>query len=162
MQRKHPEEDLTFASLKKILTQPAAADQEARDERRQQMRHNFNTALFVDLKARHEKKESLLEYRITDIFARVPSLMVESPSNVQLKAYEPSRRQSISSDDATGAASTPESQRTLIAPGGAIAVSDVSRKVNVINNPFGELCNITYNVRGPPLFAVQFPEMFVY
>ncbi len=29
-------------------------------------------------------------------------------------------------------------------------------------NPFKELCNTTVNERGPPLFALKFPDLFVY
>lgn len=36
-----------------------------------------------------------------------------------------------------------------------------SEKIEITTNPFAGLCNLTINPRKPPLFAVQFPELFV-
>jgi len=33
---------------------------------------------------------------------------------------------------------------------------------HIYDNPLKEICNSEVNERGPPLFALKFPELFVY
>lgn len=51
-----PEEDLTFESMKKVLTEPPEVRKEAEAERRKQLSHTFRTATFSELVRRTQPK----------------------------------------------------------------------------------------------------------
>lgn len=51
-----PEEDLTFESMKKVLTEPPEIRKEAEAERRKQISHTFRTATFSELVRRTQPK----------------------------------------------------------------------------------------------------------
>lgn len=51
-----PEEELTFESMKKVLTEPPEIRKEAEAERRKQISHTFRTATFSELVRRTQPK----------------------------------------------------------------------------------------------------------
>lgn len=54
--QKLPEEELTFESMKKVLTEPPEVRKEAEAERRKQLSHTFRTATFSELVRRTQPK----------------------------------------------------------------------------------------------------------
>nr|CAH7716744.1 unnamed protein product [Callosobruchus chinensis] len=59
VQRKQTEEELTFESMKKVLTEPPEVRKEAEAERRKQLSHTFRTASFSELVRRTKPKVSI-------------------------------------------------------------------------------------------------------
>jgi hypothetical protein len=134
MPRKHPDEDLTFESLRKILKEPLSVEQEAREERRQQVVERYKTAPFPDLVAKSERKTTDLQHRLSEIFSKLPILTAPPPVVTVVRGV------SMEGEEEKG----------------------VKKVQSPVSNPFTGLCNYSYNARGPPLFAVQFPDLFVY
>lgn len=54
--QKLPEEDLTFESMKKVLTESSEVRREAEAEKREQINHTFRTAPFAELVKRTQPK----------------------------------------------------------------------------------------------------------
>lgn len=57
-QQRNPGENITFESLRKILSEPASVEQEAREERRHKIIESFRNEAFPDLVAKAERKVS--------------------------------------------------------------------------------------------------------
>ncbi|XP_023315429.1 protein EFR3 homolog cmp44E [Trichogramma pretiosum] len=95
VQRKLPVEELTFESMKKILTE-TNNDQEVEDEKRLQLSHLFRNAPFQDLVKKTQPKHEVLQSKLSDIFNnlmiehRSPPTSATSPpeSKLQTPAYE--------------------------------------------------------------------------
>lgn len=68
VQRKVPEEQLNFESMKKVLTEPPEVRKEAEAERRKQISHAFRTATFSELTRRTQPKHDILQNKLNDIF----------------------------------------------------------------------------------------------
>lgn len=162
MARKQPEEELTFASFKKILMQPASADQELRDERRQQLRHCYKTASFTELIARSERKATSYNYRVNEMLSNRVADLTERKSSSSDGGDSDVVRIELSTSVGNNVASYRNKPIDLqkTSPGGAVAVS---KQVNVIANPFNQLGHyITFNPQAPPLFAMNFPQLLVH
>lgn len=56
LQKKHPEEELTFESMKKILTESAEAKKVIEDERRMRITETFRSASFQELVNKTQSK----------------------------------------------------------------------------------------------------------
>jgi hypothetical protein len=61
--QKLPEEELTFESMKKVLTEPAETRKEAEARRRKQLSDTFRTATFSELVRRTQPKVRVEEVR---------------------------------------------------------------------------------------------------
>lgn len=59
--KKLPEEELTFESMKRVLTEPPEIRKEAEAERREQLNHTFRTATFSELVRRTQPKVCFLQ-----------------------------------------------------------------------------------------------------
>ncbi|CAH0551687.1 unnamed protein product [Brassicogethes aeneus] len=68
VQRKLPEEELTFESMKKVLSEPPEVRKEAEAERRKQISHTFRTATFSELVRRTQPKHEVLQNKLNEIF----------------------------------------------------------------------------------------------
>ncbi|CAH1970258.1 unnamed protein product [Acanthoscelides obtectus] len=68
VQRKHTEEELTFESMKKVLTEPPEVRKEAEAERRKLLSHTFRTASFSELVRRTKPKHDVLQSKLNEIF----------------------------------------------------------------------------------------------
>ncbi|XP_054722243.1 protein EFR3 homolog B-like [Uloborus diversus] len=71
--RKHPEEEITVESLKRILTESPTAKRQAEDVRRLRIIEEFRTAAFEDLVAKAEKQTVDLQNKLNEIFGKVPA-----------------------------------------------------------------------------------------
>ncbi|KAJ8963209.1 hypothetical protein NQ318_018675 [Aromia moschata] len=80
VQRKHPEEELTFESMKKVLTEPPEVRKEAEAERRKQLSHTFRTATFSEL-LRTQPKHDALQNKLNEIFQSLTVNGNRSPSD---------------------------------------------------------------------------------
>ncbi|XP_067006457.1 protein EFR3 homolog cmp44E [Anabrus simplex] len=70
-QRKHPEEELTFESMKKILSESPESKKEAEEEKRLQLSETFRTAAFEDLVSRTQAKNDILQNKLNEIFSKL-------------------------------------------------------------------------------------------
>ncbi|CAH1183017.1 unnamed protein product [Ceutorhynchus assimilis] len=89
--RKMPEEDLTFESMKKVLTEPIEVRKEAEAERRKQISQAFRTATFSELVRRTQPKHDILQNRLNEIFKSLSVTdagNVEEPKGTQIPTYE--------------------------------------------------------------------------
>lgn len=78
--RKHPGEEITVESLKKLLAEPSDAHRQAEEERRMQILEKFRTAAFEDLVARTESKTEALHNKLNEIFCKLaPSSLEHRP-----------------------------------------------------------------------------------
>ncbi|KAI4466114.1 hypothetical protein MML48_3g00021342 [Holotrichia oblita] len=68
VQRKLPEEELTFESMKKVLTEPPESRKEIEAERREQISHTFRTAPFSELVRKTQPKHDALQTKLNEIF----------------------------------------------------------------------------------------------
>ncbi|KAI4466111.1 hypothetical protein MML48_3g00021529 [Holotrichia oblita] len=68
VQRKLPEEELTFESMKKVLTEPPESRKEIEAERREQISHTFRTAPFSELVRKTQPKHDALRTKLNEIF----------------------------------------------------------------------------------------------
>ncbi|GJQ76302.1 putative protein EFR3 homolog [Trypoxylus dichotomus] len=68
VQRKLPEEELTFESMKKVLTEPPESRKEMEAERREQISHTFRTAPFSELVRKTQPKHDALQTKLNEIF----------------------------------------------------------------------------------------------
>ncbi|KAK4885965.1 hypothetical protein RN001_002236 [Aquatica leii] len=90
VQRKLPEEELTFESMKRVLTEPPEARKEAEAEKREQLSHTFRTATFSELVHRTQPKHDLLQNKLSEIFKSLStSEMHQSPSERNKKSSIP-------------------------------------------------------------------------
>ncbi|XP_069676587.1 protein EFR3 homolog cmp44E isoform X1 [Periplaneta americana] len=71
VQRKHPEEELTFESMKKLLSEPAENAKEAEEERRLQLSETFRTADFHVLVDRTHANNDILQNKLNEIFSKL-------------------------------------------------------------------------------------------
>ncbi|XP_066262550.1 protein EFR3 homolog cmp44E isoform X1 [Euwallacea similis] len=88
--RKLPEEDLTFESMKKVLTEPPEIRKEAEAERRKQISHTFRTATFSELVRRTQPKHDILQNKLNEIFKSLSESERSTPSeeSKKLPTYE--------------------------------------------------------------------------
>ncbi|GLV39615.1 stambha A [Carabus blaptoides fortunei] len=68
MQRKTPEEELTFESMKRVLTESNENKREEEAEKRQQLSETFRTAPFNELMRRTQPKHDILQNKLNEIF----------------------------------------------------------------------------------------------
>nr|CAI5832917.1 unnamed protein product [Callosobruchus analis] len=80
VQRKHTEEELTFESMKKVLTEPPEVRKEAEAERRKQLSHTFRTASFSELVRRTKPKHDVLQSKLNEIFKSLRTNENTSPT----------------------------------------------------------------------------------
>ncbi|XP_035226365.1 protein EFR3 homolog B-like isoform X2 [Stegodyphus dumicola] len=71
--RKHPEEEITVESLKRMLAESPTAKRQAEDERRLRIVEEFRTAAFEDLVAKAEQQTVDLQNKLNEIFGKVPA-----------------------------------------------------------------------------------------
>ncbi|CAL1272043.1 unnamed protein product [Larinioides sclopetarius] len=71
--RKHPEEEITVESLKRMLAESPTAKRQAEDERRLRIIEEFRTAAFEDLVAKAEQQTVDLQNKLNEIFGKVPA-----------------------------------------------------------------------------------------
>nr|CAH7716742.1 unnamed protein product [Callosobruchus chinensis] len=80
VQRKQTEEELTFESMKKVLTEPPEVRKEAEAERRKQLSHTFRTASFSELVRRTKPKHDVLQNKLNEIFKSLSTNENTSPT----------------------------------------------------------------------------------
>ncbi|XP_060532802.1 protein EFR3 homolog cmp44E isoform X2 [Cylas formicarius] len=95
VQRKMPEEDLTFESMKKVLTEPPEIKKEAEAERRKQISHTFRTATFSELVRRTQPKHDVLQNKLNEIFKSLSLSKIESPTEEPKKNETPTYEQNF-------------------------------------------------------------------
>ncbi|XP_042897803.1 protein EFR3 homolog B isoform X2 [Parasteatoda tepidariorum] len=71
--RRHPEEEITVESLKRMLAESPTAKRQAEDERRLRVIEEFRTAAFEDLVAKAEQQTVDLQNKLNEIFGRSPA-----------------------------------------------------------------------------------------
>ncbi|KAG8198928.1 hypothetical protein JTE90_015136 [Oedothorax gibbosus] len=71
--RRHPEEEITVESLKRMLAESPTARRQAEDERRLRIIEEFRTAAFEDLVAKAEQQTLDLQNKLNEIFGKVPA-----------------------------------------------------------------------------------------
>jgi len=136
--------------LKKILSAPANSDSEAKEERRLQILEVYRTTPFVDLVAQSEKNTTAFADTLNNILAKIPAMTEVSPSS-------PPEAEAAAAESAGIKKSSDETTDS----------SDghhVKRKESTSDkNPFADLgMSSSSSSKRPPLFAVQFPDLFVY
>nr|CAD7260497.1 unnamed protein product [Timema shepardi] len=75
--KKHPEEELTFESMKKILSESPDTKKEAEEEHRLQLSETFRTAAFEDLVSRTQAKNDILQNKLNEIFSKLSTNLVD-------------------------------------------------------------------------------------
>ncbi|KAJ8965964.1 hypothetical protein NQ314_003812 [Rhamnusium bicolor] len=95
VQRKYPEEELTFESMKKILTEPPEIRKEAEAERRKQLSHTFRTATFSELVRRTQPKHDVLQNKLNEIFKSLSLNENRSPTEENKKSNIPTYEQNF-------------------------------------------------------------------
>ncbi|XP_022250814.1 protein EFR3 homolog B-like isoform X2 [Limulus polyphemus] len=70
--RKHPQEEITVASLKKMMAEPLDVQQEEEKQRRLQVVEQFRTAAFEDLVAKTEQQTVDLQNKLNEILGKLP------------------------------------------------------------------------------------------
>ncbi|KAL3286449.1 hypothetical protein HHI36_000955 [Cryptolaemus montrouzieri] len=95
VQRKMPEEELTFESMKKVLTEPPEVRKEAEAERRKMLSHTFRTATFSELIRRTQPKHDLLQNKLNDIFKSLSVNEARSPTLEEKKPTVPTYEQNF-------------------------------------------------------------------
>ncbi|XP_018576301.1 protein EFR3 homolog cmp44E isoform X1 [Anoplophora glabripennis] len=85
VERKHTEEELTFESMKKVLTEPPEIRKEAEAERRKQLSHTFRTATFSELVRRTQPKHDVLQNKLNEIFKSLTINENRSPTEEDTK-----------------------------------------------------------------------------
>ncbi|KAF7284398.1 protein EFR3 homolog stmA isoform X2 [Rhynchophorus ferrugineus] len=93
--RKMPEEELTFESMKKVLTEPPEIRKEAEAERRKQISHTFRTATFSELVRRTQPKHDILQTKLNEIFKSLSVNENTSPSEEPKKNTVPTYEQNF-------------------------------------------------------------------
>lgn len=93
--RKLPEEELTFESMKKVLTEPPEIKKEAEAERRKQISHTFRTATFSELVRRTQPKHDILQNKLNEIFKSLSVNENTSPSEEPKKNEIPTYEQNF-------------------------------------------------------------------
>ncbi|XP_050305560.1 protein EFR3 homolog cmp44E isoform X2 [Anthonomus grandis grandis] len=93
--RKLPEEDLTFESMKKVLTEPPEIRKEAEAERRKQISHTFRTASFSELVRRTQPKHDILQNKLNEIFKSLSTNENTSPTEEPKKQEVPTYEQNF-------------------------------------------------------------------
>ncbi|XP_030764003.1 protein EFR3 homolog cmp44E isoform X2 [Sitophilus oryzae] len=94
--RKMPEEELTFESMKKVLTEPPEIRKEAEAERRKQISHTFRTATFSELVRRTQPKHDILQNKLNEIFKSLSTSDGNiSPSGDIQKSAQPTYEQNF-------------------------------------------------------------------
>ncbi|XP_049763760.1 protein EFR3 homolog cmp44E isoform X1 [Schistocerca cancellata] len=71
IERKQPEEKLTFESMKKILSDPGDSKKEAEEEKKIQLNNTFRTAAFEELFSRTQAKNDILQNKLNEIFSKL-------------------------------------------------------------------------------------------
>lgn len=71
VQKKYPEEDLTFESMKRVLSEPLDKAKEAEEEKRLHLSETFRTADFRDLVDRTHANNDLLQNKLNEIFSKL-------------------------------------------------------------------------------------------
>lgn len=71
--RRHPEEEITVESLKRMLAESPTAKRQAEEERRLRIIDEFRTAAFEDLVAKAEQQTVDLQNKLNEIFGKVPA-----------------------------------------------------------------------------------------
>ncbi|PSN53111.1 Protein EFR3 cmp44E [Blattella germanica] len=75
---KHPQEELTFEAMKKILTESSENAKEAEEERRLQLSQTFRTADFRDLVDRTHVNDDALQNKLNEIFSKLPTGLTDT------------------------------------------------------------------------------------
>ncbi|XP_065171331.1 protein EFR3 homolog cmp44E isoform X2 [Atheta coriaria] len=79
LQRKMPEEELTFESMKHVLSEPPEVRKEAENEKREQISNTFRTATFTELTKRTQPKHDVLHNKLNEIFKSISSSEENGP-----------------------------------------------------------------------------------
>lgn len=98
--RKHPEEEITVESLKKMMSEPLDADKETNEARRREIVETYRTATFEELVAKSEAQTDKLQNKLNEIFARL------TPSSVGIHGSGGSPHLSMSSHHQSDVSST--------------------------------------------------------
>ncbi|XP_044264219.1 protein EFR3 homolog cmp44E isoform X1 [Tribolium madens] len=91
VQRKMVEEELTFESMKKVLTESAETRKEAEARRRKQLSDTFRTATFSELVRRTQPKHDVLQNKLNEIFKSLSANERRNPTEekkIEKPAYE--------------------------------------------------------------------------
>ncbi|XP_054157072.1 protein EFR3 homolog B-like isoform X2 [Oppia nitens] len=170
--RRQPEEDITFESLRKIINEPISAKQDELECKRLQIVDRFRNSSFHDLINRYERKSNDLQHKLFETFSRfsTPIKTIESIGGHELSVdIEVNNAMDcvdgitsdVEADDDGGNDDDIDNSQRGLGLRKQLTVDDNSW--HFYDNPLRELCSETdVNSAGPPLFALKFPELFVY
>ncbi|KAI1297895.1 Protein EFR3 -like protein B [Halotydeus destructor] len=139
MQRKYPEEEITFESLKRIMMQSTQVEQEAKDERRCQVYENFKRRPLSELVSSVAHNPCDFRSNLEKLFAKLPPPRETTKLETSIKP-SPSASSNLDTID-----------KELIAHNVGLDVA----------NELADVVKCKYSVHSPPLFAIKFPAFFV-
>ncbi|CAG2104067.1 unnamed protein product [Medioppia subpectinata] len=153
--RRQPEEEITFESLRKIINEPISAKQDEQEIRRLQIVDRFKNASFHDLIARYERKSNDLQHKLLEALTKYSALQtIDANKAVAPDVEVVGDEQFMDCVDSVAIGAGGDD-------GGQALTGD--KDWHFYENPLKELCaESEVNGVGPPLFALKFPELFVY
>jgi len=152
MPRRQPEEEITFESLRKIISEPMSAKQDELEIRRLQIVDRFKNSSFQDLINRYERKSNDLQQKLFETFANY-----STSHTIESKTIDENDEEVDEKYDCVDSASVGVS----VGVGGD--EPNPPKEWHFYENPLKEMCtDSVVNSAGPPLFALKFPELFVY
>ncbi|XP_025830183.1 protein EFR3 homolog cmp44E isoform X2 [Agrilus planipennis] len=88
VQKKLPEEKLTFEHMKRVLTEPPEARKEAEAEKREELNNFFRTATLAEIMQRTKPKHEDLQTKLQEIFKSLSSSEVHRSPTHQKKVEQ--------------------------------------------------------------------------
>lgn len=159
--RKLPEQEINFTTFKEILMAPEYKDQKQESRRRINLLNQFKNSKFEDLVDNYPKSNKSFQAVVFDSIDK----SLQDP-------YDDQNRIRISKREApTNYSSFTNNFDLLDSKGDVIKNQPISLhsrqhqdKWHLYDNPLIQLCDMSQieNSRAPPLFALRFPNLFVY
>jgi hypothetical protein len=174
--RRQPEEEITFESLRKIINEPLSAKHDELEMKRLQIVDRFRNASFHDLIARYERKSNDLQQKLLEALAKYSSQQtIDARARPQSEAPSegglPEDSEFVDCVDSVIGGMGGDELAAAPTPTPPVAATDAHKEWHIYDNPLKELCVESYAAGvagngsaavGPPLFAMKFPELFVY
>ncbi|KAJ6222144.1 hypothetical protein RDWZM_000689 [Blomia tropicalis] len=158
--RKAPEQEITFATFKEILVN-SDKDTQQETQRRRNMLSQFRTSKFEDLVDNYQiPNDNLYDKLLSSIdksFEVIQSMKSNDSSNVDLTSQ-------VSDQMDNELPINNINSKTLVDNNQSRDRSNhFSNNWHIYKNPLLSFCDVSeVNSRGPPLFALRFPDLFVY
>ena len=143
--------------MRKIISESPKSKEDELEIKRLQIVDRFRNASFHDLINRYDRKVSVtIEWSKFEIKIFV---IVFQSNDLQQKLLEAFSKLSNPPSNSHSNSPKPISDGP---EGGDTTDGGTEKEWHFYDNPLKEICTSEVNSKGPPLFALKFPELFVY